>query len=93
MKEKNIVCGCELQQDHHKEIMLSQERFSLGLNEINLTQERKQQPDDETTPAKKARATRRMGLEGHSNGLVIGINFDFVRYASDSTGSRFVVSK
>ena len=32
---------------------MSQERFALGLNEINLTQERKQQPDEETTPAEK----------------------------------------
>ena len=39
--------------DQKKEITLSQERFTLGLNEINLTQERKQQLDEETTLTEK----------------------------------------
>ena len=53
MKEKVTFCGLELNQNVHGGITLSQERFSLGLNEINLTQERKQQIDDEASMTEK----------------------------------------
>ena len=95
MKEKVTFCGCELHQEPSKEIILSQERFALGLNEINLTQERKQQPDEETTPAEK-KAMRGLlgGLAWRATQtapwLIISLYFHFAGYANDGTGSRFV---
>ena len=97
MHEKVIFCGCELQQDQKKEITLSQERFALGLND-NLTQERKQQLDEETTLTEKKamrgllgglawRVTQTAPWLSASTSCLQGTQTT----ANDGTGSRFVI--
>ena len=51
--EKTVFCGAELSQNHHGEIMMNQERFALGLNEIPLSRERKQETENEATEEEK----------------------------------------
>lgn len=51
-KEKVVFCGCELSQDQNG-IQLKQERYALGINEINLSKERKQSLEDDASPDEK----------------------------------------
>ena len=46
-KEKTVFCGCELSQKNNGEINLKQERYALGLNEVNI--ERKQELESQAT--------------------------------------------
>ena len=47
--ETVTFCGCELKQKQCGEIVMSQERYSLGLSEVNLSRERKQEEHLEAT--------------------------------------------
>lgn len=52
-REKVIFCGAELNQNPRGEITMNQERFALGLNEIPLSRERKQETENEATEEEK----------------------------------------
>ena len=47
--ETVTFCGCEVKQKGCGEIVMSQERYSLGLSEVNLSRERKQEEQLEAT--------------------------------------------
>ena len=61
-KDQTVVfCGCELSQHADFSITLQQERFSLSLDEIPLSRERKQHPE---YPATNFEAKRMRGVLG-----------------------------
>ena len=51
-QEEHITfCGCEIHQALDYSITLSQERYALGVSEIPVSNQRKQQPEAKATPA------------------------------------------
>ena len=42
-------CGCEVKQDEHFNVFVTQERYALGLNEINVAYGRRQSPEASAT--------------------------------------------
>lgn len=48
-KERITFCGAELSQEADGTLRLNQERYALGINEINLTRERKLQEEEPAT--------------------------------------------
>ena len=53
MKESVTFCGSEVNQDARGEITMKQERYPLGLSEIQMSRERKQQEDQQATDEEK----------------------------------------
>lgn len=49
METSLTYCGCEVKQDSHFQVSLSQERFALGVDEINLSNERKVEVTEEVS--------------------------------------------
>lgn len=54
-------CGCEVSQDQHYNIYLTQERYAHGINEINLPLLRKQEPEAEATSEEKRQMKATLG--------------------------------
>lgn len=59
--EHITFCGCELRQDVEFNIMLSQERYSLGICDINISQTRKQEPMAKATTEEKKQMRATLG--------------------------------
>ena len=51
--ESVVFCGCEVKQNRDGSIDVQQERFALGLNEVNLSRERKEQEEQPATEEEK----------------------------------------
>ena len=56
-----IYCGCELTQESDFRIHLKQERFSLTVDEVNISQERQKQLDAEVSQSEKRDLRRLLG--------------------------------
>ena len=52
-RESILFCGCELKQHPDFSITLQQERYACGVNEVNISQERKQQRSEPLSPDEK----------------------------------------
>jgi hypothetical protein len=51
--ESVTFCGCEVKQNLNGSLDVKQERFALGLNEVNMSRERKQQEESAATDEEK----------------------------------------
>ena len=59
--ETVVYCGCEIEQDAQGRIHLRQERFSLAINEINLTKQRSSEVEEKIFVEEKRELRRVLG--------------------------------
>ena len=61
MEGSFTYCGCEIQQKPDFSIKVTQERFALSLDEINISLERKNQVDEEVTHLERSAMRKALG--------------------------------